>query len=331
MNPFPRLQSRRRHLLGLAALLAAAPGTARRAAAAAWPTRPVRVIVPYAPGNISDSSARLVCLHLSSLLGQPFIVENKAGANTQIGTDFVGRAAPDGHTLLYTGPIITVMGALFERLAFDPMKDLTPVSQAIANPTVFLVRADFPARDMREFIAMTQKEQRYFVASGGVGTMPHMAHELLAADAGLQSKHVPYRGGSSWVSDLLGGHVTGTFDNPSSAIPLIREGRVKALAVTSASRSPALPDVATVAEQGVPGFEVMNWFGFFAPAKTPAAILEPLSSAIQRVMQLPEVVDSFTRMGVTPVGNSRERFTEIVAADHRKWSRIIQQRNIKPE
>jgi tripartite-type tricarboxylate transporter receptor subunit TctC len=333
----PHMQ--RRQLLGAAAALCAAPfaslaplAAQAQDAAQAWPARPVRVIVPYAPGNISDSSVRVVCRHLSTLLGQQFVVENKAGANTQIGTDFVGRSEADGYTLLYTGPILTVMGPLFDKLTFDPMKDLTPVSQAIANPTVFLVKPDFPAKDMREFIALTKKDPgKYFVASGGIGTMPHMAHELLVSMAGLQSQHVPYRGGSSWMNDFFGGQVTGIFDNPSSAMPLIKDGRAKPLAVTSLTRNPALPDVPTIAELGVPGFEVMNWFGFFAPARTPPAILDKMSASVGKVMQMPEVADGFTKIGVTPVGNSREKFGEIVASDHRKWARTVKERNIKPE
>lgn len=333
----PPVSLPRRRMLGAAAAAAACGAPLTRAwaqgdMAQGWPARPVRVVVPYAPGNISDSSARVVCRHLGDRLGQQFFVENKSGANTQIGTDLVARAEPDGYTVLYTGPIITVMGPLFEKLGFDPMKELTPVSQAIANPLVFLVRPDFPARDMREFIAMTRKEpQKYFVASGGIGTMPHMAHELLVSMAGMQSQHVPYRGGSSWVSDFLGGQITGIFDNPSSAIPLIKDGRARPLAVTSPARSAALPDVPTVAEQGVPGFEVMNWFGFFAPSRTPAAVLDRLSAEIGKVMRLPEVSGEFGRIGVSSVGSSREKFGEIVAGDFRKWSSTIRERRITPE
>jgi len=327
----------RRRMLATGLALAASPWLAPGAAqaqpdAASWPSRPVRVIVPYAPGNISDSSARDIAVRLGTALGQQLFVDNKAGANTQIGSDQASRAAPDGYTWLYTGPILTVMGALFERLPFDPAHDLVPVAQAIANPTVFVVGRDFPARDMREFIALTQREPgKYFVASGGIGTMPHMAHELLVASAGMQTQHVPYKGGSTFVPDLLSGRVTGVFDNPSSAIPMIRDGRLKALAVTSLARSPALPDVPTLDEQGVPGFEVMNWFGFFAPARTPAALLDRMNAEVAKVMRLPEVVEHFAKIGVAAVGGSRAAFERIVSADMAKWARIVKERNIRPE
>lgn len=314
------------------ALGASAAETKADRSASTWPNKPVRLIVPYAPGNISDSSLRVIAQHMSNALGQPFVVENKSGANTRIGTDFVAKAEPDGYTWLYTGPILAVMGALFDKLPFNPAKDLAATTMAITNPTIFLVRPDFPAKDMREFIALSQKEpKKYFVGSGGVGTMPHMAFELLVATAGLKAQHVPYRGGASWQSDFMGGQISGIFDNPTSALPLIQQGMAKALAVTSAQRIPTLPNVPTVAELGVLGFEVNNWFGFFAPAKTNQQIGERMSAEVGKVMRLPEVDAYFTKLGVTPVGGTPQQFTEVVSQDSRKWARIVKERSIKPD
>lgn len=315
---------------GLLALGGSEPAAAQTAA---WPTKPVRLVVPYTPGNITDIAARVISQKLSEASGQPVVVENKPGAGTQIGTAEVARAAPDGSTLLLTGAGFATNPALFPRLPYDSAKDFEPVTLVVSNPLVLVVNPSRPATSIQALIAAASAGARpVTLGSGGNGTLSHMAAELLAASSpGAKWLHVPYRGGSAAVTDVLGGQIDGMFDNPSSAVPHIQAGKTRALGVSGSARIPALPEVPTVAEAGVAGFEVVNWFGLFAPARTPPEVLERINAEIAQILKSPDVVARFAKDGVTAGGNGRAEFAAFVREETEKWGRIIRDRGIKAD
>ncbi len=326
----------RRRSLGLALGLAlAAPVLSRGAAAQeAWrPQRPVRIIVPYTPGNITDIAARLLAANLQQAMGQSFVVENRAGAGTVIGTEAVARAPGDGLTLLLTGAPFATNVALLPRLPYDPERDLTPVTLVVSNPLVLVVHPGVPARTLEEFLALARaRAGAVQLGSGGNGTLSHMAAELLAREARAEITHVPYRGGSAAVADVIGRTIPGMFDNPSSAIPQITAGRFRALATTGAERNPALPEVPTVAEAGrMPGFEVTNWFGLFAPGTTPPELVQAIGAAFASQLRSEAVRARFAADGVTTGGNSPVEFASFIRAETAKWGQIIRERGIRAE
>ncbi|MGP1614713.1 MAG: Bug family tripartite tricarboxylate transporter substrate binding protein, partial [Pollutimonas bauzanensis] len=258
-------------VLALAGLLAP---QARAAQEASWPTRQVRIIVPYGPGGIADISARSIAQKMAENTGQPFVVENKPGADTRIGTEYVARMSGDSHILLLGGGGFAVNNALFDKLPYDTASDFIPVGLVVSNPLLLVTGIQQPYANLGELIAAAKNGETITLASGGNGTLSHMSMELLSAAMGAPITHVPYKGGSAHTSDVVGGRVTGIFENPSSALPVLRAGRYKAIAITSAARNPAMPDVPTVAESGAADFEVVNWFGLFAPAGVPEAAVE---------------------------------------------------------
>lgn len=325
---------RRRMLLALGLGLAASSLPRGAAAQAAWrPARPVRIVVPYTPGNITDIAARLLAANLSETLGQPFVVENRAGAGTVIGTEAVARSAGDGHTLLLTGAPFATNVALLPRLPYDPERDLAPVTLVVSNPLVLVVHPGVPVRTLGDFLTLARARPGALqLGSGGNGTLSHMAAELLAREARAEITHVPYRGGSAAVADVVGGTIPGMFDNPSSAIPQITAGRFRALATTGSTRNPALPDVPTVAEAGnMPGFEVTNWFGLFAPGTTPPDLVRAISAAFAAELRSERVRARFAADGVTTGGNTPQEFGAFVRAETEKWGQIIRERGIRAE
>lgn len=313
-----------------AAFAAVVAGTS--AQAVEWPKDSVTIIVPYAPGNITDIAARLVAQKLSARSGKTVVVENRPGASTQIGTGVVARAPADGRTVLLTGAIFATNPALFKNLPYDSERDLAPVGLVVSNPLVLVTAssktfADFPAM-VREAKANPQKVT---IASGGSGTLSHMAMALTAISTGTDMLHVPYKGGGAALADLLSGRVDGAWDNPSSAVPNIEAGRVRPLAVSGRQRNPALPAVPTMAELGYRDFEVINWFGMFAPGKTDPALLDAMHKELQAVLELPEVRERFAREGVATGGPSRAGYAAFVAAETKKWGTIIRDNNIIPD
>ncbi|MFN3449636.1 MAG: tripartite tricarboxylate transporter substrate binding protein [Roseococcus sp.] len=325
---------RRALLLGLGAGLAA-PCLPRGAAAqGGWrPARPVRIIVPYTPGGITDIAARLLAANLQESLGQSFVVENRAGGGTIVGTEAVARAPGDGHTLLLTGAPFATNVTLAPRLPYDPVRDFVPVTLVVSNPLVLVVHPGVEARTLGEFLALARARPGAMqLGSGGNGTLPHMATELLSREARAEITHVPYRGGSAAVADVVAGTIPGMFDNPSSAIPQIRAGRFRALAVSGAARSPALPDVPTIAEAAnLPGFEVVNWFGLFAPGTTPPELVQAIHAAFAAELRSDRVRERFAADGVTTGGNSPQEFAAFVRAETAKWGEIIRERNIRAD
>ncbi|WP_454690548.1 tripartite tricarboxylate transporter substrate binding protein [Achromobacter aloeverae] len=327
-TPLSRLRAR----LHAGFLLLALCWTAAAAAAQAWPDRPVYVVVPYAPGGIADIAARAVAQKLAVNTGQAFIVENKPGADTRIGTEQVARAKPDGYTLLLAGGGFAVNNALFNNLPYDTAHDFMPVGLVVSNPLVLVVGPTQPFHSVRDLLdAAAKPDQHITLASGGRGTLSHMSMELLSSMAKVHITHVPYRGGSAFVGDVVGGVVSGIFENPSSAMPLIQSGKYRALAVTSAQRSPALPGVPTMIESGVPGFEVTNWFGMFMPAGVPEPVAAQVAAQLRRALDDPALKARFARDGVLVGGPMRAAFGKFVAGETAKWGDIVRSRGIRAD
>jgi tripartite-type tricarboxylate transporter receptor subunit TctC len=311
----------------LAVLVAGQP-----VAAADWPSRTVTIVVPYTPGNITDIAARIVAQKLSESTGHSFIVENKPGASTQIGTSDVARAEPDGHTLLVTGAGLATNPALFTKLPYDTAKDLAPVGLVVSNPLVLVTATKKPFSDFASLVNFAKSNPgKLTMASGGNGTLSHMAEALTAHKTGIDVIHVPYKGGSAAATDTLSGHVDSMWDNPSSAMPQIQAGRIRPLAVSSAQRSKALPDVPTVAELGYPDFEVINWFAMFAPGRTAPELLDTIHDKVEAVLDQPDVQARFAKDGVTAGGPSRSEFGAFVARETEKWGQIIRENNIRAD
>lgn len=315
--------------LGAGALSAALPLAARaQAQAQAFPNKPIRVVVPYAAGGGADANARLLAQPLSVLLGQPVVVENKPGASGVLAAQAVIQAPADGHTLLFdTFPY--AVNAVLRKLPFDPVKDLVPVSQAINMPNILVVPMDAPYKTFKELIdhARAHPGQLNY-ASYGAGGSAHLAAELLRRDAGIDWVHVPYKGGAPAITDLLAGQVSAYFANPVSGLPYVRSGKLRALATTGAKRMEALPDVPTVRESGYKDFEVVEWNGFFAPAGTPQAVIDRLSSAVQEATRQTEVRQRLIGMGIEPVGNSPQEFKTFLAGQITRWGALVKANRI---
>lgn len=302
------------------------------AAASEWPNGPTTIIVPYTPGNITDIAARVVAQKLGERSGQTVIVENRAGGSTQIGTGAVARAPADGKTLLLTGAVFATNPALFSKLPYDSEKDLAAVGLVVSNPVVLVTAVAKPYADFAAVLEFArQNPGKLTIASGGNGTLSHMAMALTAIATKTDMLHVPYRGGAAAVTDLLSGEVDAAWDNPSSAIPHINGGRTRALAVSGRERNPALPNVPTMRELGYADFEVINWFGMFAPGKTDPKLLDAMHREIQTILELPDVRERFAREGVATGGPSRTGYAAFVASETRKWGAIIREKDIKAD
>ncbi len=324
-------RTHRRLVSILGALLACA--VVSPAAAQTFPARPITFVVPAAPGGILDQSARLVAGELSKLVGQPVVVENKAGASQIIGAQAVARAEPDGYTLLMgsIGPNAAHYGVYAGKLPYTPA-DFTPVVHVISMPNVLLVNPAVPAGTVPELVALAKaKPGSLVLGSSGTATSGHLAAELLQARAGIQFTHVPYKGSTPALTDLIGGQVQVMVDNQVTALPQIKAGRVKALAVTSAQRTTEQPTVPSVAESGYPGFEVTVWVGFMAPSRTPAPVVDALHREISKVLAMPQVKQRIAEMGGYTMPLSPAQFGAFVRAEIDKWGTVVRQAGIKPE
>jgi tripartite-type tricarboxylate transporter receptor subunit TctC len=321
----------RRAFLHLAAGAAALPAVSRMARAQAYPTRPVRLIVPLAPGGAADITARLIGQWLSERLGQPFIIENRPGAGNNIGTEAVVRAPPDGYSLLLVTQTNATNATLYENLGFNFIRDITPVAGVTRGSLVMVVHPSVPAKSVPEFIAYAKASLRKLnMASPGTGTGAHIAGELFKMMAGIDMVHVPYRGGGPALNDLLGGQVQVMFPATVTSIGYIRAGRLRALAVTTATRSDALPDIPTVAEF-VPGYEAPYWYGIGAPRATPVEIIEKLNKEINASLADPKLMPRLIELGVEPMPMSSGDFGRFVADETEKWGKVIRAANIKAE
>jgi len=298
---------------------------ASHATAQAWPAKPIKWVVPFAPGGTTDILARTIGEKLAVALGQPVIIENKPGAGGGLGADFVAKAAPDGYTIL-GGTISTnaINASLYKNLPYDPVKDFMPITMIARVPNMLVVNNDVPAKNVAELIVLMKTNSgKYTFASSGNGTSQHLSGELFKSVAGVDMQHIPYKGSPPALQDVMGGSVTMTFDNITTAWPLAKGGKLRALGVTTAKRSPAAPDVPTLAEAGLTGYEIGSWQGVFAPAGTPPEIVKRLNTEIVKIINSPEVNEKLLLLGAEPVGNSSEEFTLFVKAEVVKWGDIV--------
>jgi tripartite-type tricarboxylate transporter receptor subunit TctC len=319
----------RRRFLCLAGSVAALPLVARFAFAQAYPTRPVRIIVPVAPGGALDILARIMGQWLSERLGQSFVIENRPGAGTNIGIEAAVRAAPDGYTLLLIPASVTTNATLYQDLTFNFIRDIEPVAMISTLPMVMEITPSLPARTVAEFIAYAKANPgKISMASGGSGSSSHVGGELFKILAGVDMIHVPYRGGAPALADLIGGQVQLMFSPLPESLGAIRAGQVRALAVASAMRVEALPDVPTVAET-VPGFEASTWQGIGAPKSTPPEIVERLNREINAALADPKIKARLADLGSIPTPMSAADFKKLIVAETDKWAKVIRTANIK--
>ncbi|MDO8981674.1 MAG: tripartite tricarboxylate transporter substrate binding protein [Afipia sp.] len=313
----------RRAAIGLIAMGFTALVSMGGAAAQDYPTRPVRWVVGYPPGGATDILARLVGQRLSERLGQQFVIENKPGAGNNVGTESVVNAEPDGYTVLLVNPANGINASLYAKLSFNFIRDIAPVAGLARVPNVMVVPNDFPAKTVTEFIAYAKANPgKVNMASSGNGTSIHLSGELFKAMTGVEMLHVPYRGSAPAITDLLSGRVQVMFDNMPSAISHIRAGTLRALAVTTASRSAELPDVPTVGDS-VKGYEASAWFGMGAPAKTPKPIIDKLNKEINAILAEPEMKKKIADMGGITLTGSPEDFGKIIASETDKWEKVV--------
>ena len=321
----------RRQFLHLAAGAAALPTVSHFAWAQSYPTRPVRLIVPLAPGGATDIVARLIGQWLSERLHQPFVIDNRPGGGTNIGTDAVVRAPSDGYTLLLASTPNTINATLYDKLNYNFIRDMAPIASIIRNALVIVVHPSLPAKTVPEFIAYAKANPRKLnMASPGNGTPNHVAGELFNMMTGVEMVHVPYRSGGPALTDLLAGQVQVMFPATVSSIEYIRAGRLRALAVTTATRSELLPDIPTVAEF-VAGYEASNWFGVCGPKATPAEIVEKLNKEINASLADPSIKARLADLGSIPLALSPADFGKLIAEETEKWGKVVRAANIKPD
>jgi tripartite-type tricarboxylate transporter receptor subunit TctC len=322
---------RRRQFLHLAAGAAVLPAVSHIARAQTYPTRPVRIIVGFAPGGTGDIIARLMGQWLSERLGRPFVIENRSGGATNIATETVVRAPADGYTLLLVGSTQAINATLYNKLNFHFIRDITPVAGIVVGPSVMVVNPSVPATTVPEFIAYAKANAgKLNMASGGIGSVGHVSGELFKMMAGINIGHVPYRGGGPALTDLLAGQVQVYFSPLPAAIEYIRAGKLRALAVTTAARSEALPDIATVGEF-VPGYEASTWQGIGAPKATPAEIVEQLNREINAGLADPRMKARLAELGGTVLPGSPSDFGKFLADETEKWAKVVKFAGIKPE
>jgi tripartite-type tricarboxylate transporter receptor subunit TctC len=315
-----------RRSLGVAAAAAGLSAWAGgRARAQAYPGRPVRIVVPFPAGGGTDIHARIVARHLADMFGQSFVIDNRAGATGQIGYDHVAKSQPDGHTLVMGTGGLTILPSLYPRLAFDPMRDFQPISLAVRIQNVMIVHPSVQANTLSEFIALARANPGGIdYASTGIGNPPHLSAELLKTMARIEMNHIPFTGDTPALTNLIGGHVRMFISPMAGAMPHIREGRVRPLAVTSRTRSVALPDVPTMEEAGLPGYDITSWFGLLAPAGTPRPIVDALNAALVRIVAMPEVRAEFVAAGSDPTSTTVEEFERLMRDNLESFARIIQ-------
>ncbi|HYC49329.1 MAG TPA: tripartite tricarboxylate transporter substrate binding protein [Burkholderiales bacterium] len=296
-----------------------------------YPSRPIRFVVGFLPGGPSDTIARVVGAKLAEGLGQPVVVENRAGAGGNVSADIVAGANPDGHTLLLgTGGPLVIASIIGQKVQFDADRDFAPVSMLAGSMSILAAHPSLPANNVKELIALAKaKPGEINYASSGVGAANHLAAELLSSMTGIKLTHVPYKGSGAALPALISGEVKLGFGPILPAIPHVKAGRIKALGVSGLKRSSAAPDIATIAEQGLPGFEVNSWYGLFVPAKTPRAVVMQLNRELGRILALPDVKERLSSNGVDPVASTPEALQRLVQTEKKVWSKVIRQANIK--
>jgi tripartite-type tricarboxylate transporter receptor subunit TctC len=319
------------HALAIAGLLLLGHVTPE-AHAQSYPMKPVRLVSPSSAGGGSDIIARILAPKLAERIGQQVVVENRAGAGTVIGSDHVAKSAPDGYTLLLGISTLATNPALLKKMPYDAVRDLAPITQVAQSPNVLVVHPSVPVHSVKELIAFVRaRPGQLTFASAGVGTNPHMTMELFRSMAKLEIVHVPYKGSAPAITDLVGGHVAMMSATALTGIPQIRAGRLRGLGVSSAKRSASAPELPTIAEAGVPGYEATQWYGLLAPAGTPSDVIKRLHAETVKILQLPDVKARLAGDGAEPVGDTPEEFGRFIAAELAKWAKVAREAKIQPE
>ncbi|AZG16412.1 tripartite tricarboxylate transporter substrate binding protein [Cupriavidus pauculus] len=312
-------------------LLVAVAACAPLLAAAAYPDRPIRMIVPYSACGGADNTARVIAQRMSASMGQQVVIDNRPGAAGVIGEEAVAKATPDGYTVLYDASAFAVNPSL-RKMSFDPLKDLVPISLVATAANILVVPPNAPYKTVKDFIAYAKANPgKLTFASAGSGSGSHLAGELLNAKAGIDLLHVPYKGGAPALTDVMGNQVSAYFGNVASTLNYAKSGKLKALAVTSLKRNPGLPDTPTLAESGLPEFQVLEWNGVWVPKGTPPDVVARLAKEVQDAVADPQVQDKLRQMGLEPVGNTPQQFGKFVQGEAARWGALVKQRNIRAE
>ena len=302
------------------------------ALAQSFPTKPVKIVVPSAPGGGTDIIARMVAQNFSKAFGQSFYVENKAGAGNLIGIEYVAKSAADGYTLLFVPSTLVLNPILYKTVNYDPIKDFSPISMVATTPNILVVNSGVKASNLKDFIKLAKDAPgKLNYSSAGVGTSPHMSMELFNHMSNIQTRHIPYKGTTPAVNDLLGGQVDAMFSNALTVMPLIQAGRLRPLAVSGSKRLNLLPDVPTVMEAGVPGYVSVQWYGLVAPAGTPDAIVKLLHAQMVKALETKEISEKLGSEGAEPVGSSPLEFANLIKNDFAKWSSVAKAAGIEPQ
>jgi len=299
----------------------------------AYPNKPVRMIVAFAPGGGSDTAARIVALRLGAALGQQVVVDNRPGASGNLGHDIGAKSAPDGYTLMWTsiGPI-AVNVSLFRKLPYQPLRDFDPITLSADSINALVVHPGVPAKTVQEFIALAKAQPgKLNYGSSGNGGAGHLAGELLNLMAGVKIVHIPYKGGGPAMLDLISGQIQAIYATLVTALPHVRSGRIRGIAVTRAERAPMIPELPTIAEGGLPGYEATNWYGILAPAKTPTPIVTRLNRELVKILQMPDVRDAFFAQGMLPLNSTPEAFRAHLKSEIEKWGGVIKQTGIRAD
>ena len=300
--------------------------------AASFPDKPLRIVVTFTTGGAPDLLARILSEKLSNVWGQPVIVDNRPGAGGNPGADFVAKAPADGYTIV-VGTVGThsINGALYSKMPYDMVKDFTPITLLATTPNMLVINNDVPAKNLKDFIALGKKEGKMTFASSGSGTSIHVSGELFKTMTGIDMVHIPYKGRATAIPDVLGGRVTMMFDNMPSSLQLVREGKLRALGVTSSARSPAAPEIPTIAESGLPGFDAVSWFALFAPANTPKAIIDKWQAEVRRILKLPDVAKRLADAGLDAVGGTADELAAYQKSEISKWAKVVKDSGAKAD
>jgi tripartite-type tricarboxylate transporter receptor subunit TctC len=322
----------RRRFVGLVAAAIAAPVLSSRAAGADWPAKPVRVVVPFTPGGSTDITARLVSNRLQEVWGQSVVVENKPGAGGNIAADMVAHSDADGYTIFISGPGMATNQFLYPSLSYDSVADFAPVTMLITQPNLMCVPNSSPAKSVQEFIAYCNDNRgKVTYASSGNGTTLHLSGELFKRLAKVEMTHIPYRGGAPAINDLIPGRVDVIFDNMPSILQHAKAGSLRALAVTTKDRVSVVPEIPTIAESGVPGFDVFSWFGFFVPAKTPQGVIARINADTNAALAYAPVKSRFEELGANPKGSTPAELASFLQSEIAKWGPVIREAKIRVE
>ena len=317
-------------LTAIVALAGAMSSAVAQSGSANFPDKPIKIVVTFTTGGAPDILARLIGERLTAAWGQPVIVDNKPGAGGNLGADFVAKAPPDGYTIV-VGTVGThsINGALYSKMPYDMVKDFTPITLLATTPNMLVINNDVPAKNLKDFIALGKKEGKMTFASSGSGTSIHVSGELFKTMTGIDMVHIPYKGRATAIPDLLGGRVTMMFDNMPSSLALVREGKLRALGVTSSMRSPAAPDIPTIAESGLPGFDAVSWFALFAPANTPKPIIDKLQTEVRKILKTPDISKRLADNGLDPVGGTPDELAAYQKSEISKWAKVVKDSGAK--